>query len=308
MQTLPARHGPRPTTSTGMPHSQLDQQPVAHHLRDALAQRVFALPGVSEQPSGISVPGARALVLDPDSTGGPPEAFLVGREFAHLHPGADHSLHLCLPEQLAEEACQAGWAELHPVAASGGRPRTLVMVYAPRDDEELRVVARLVEASYRFASGCQDTVNDAAVLDEQQTEGDYPAASITAFRHIGLTVTDLDRSVAWYTNVLGFQELFRESQPDRSAVILRLPDAPVMLGLVKFPAAPGDRFTPQRTGLDHLCFAVSSREDLHAWTARLDRHGVPHSGIVGMATSPIVNFKDPDGIALALALLPRSLR
>src|ERR687884_1361410 len=124
MQTLPDRPGPRPTTSSGLPHSQLDQQPADDRLRDDLAARVFALPGVSEQPSGISVPGARALVLDRALARGPREAFLVGREFAHLHPRSDHSLHLCLPEDLADAACRAGWAELHPVAASGGRPRT----------------------------------------------------------------------------------------------------------------------------------------------------------------------------------------
>jgi hypothetical protein len=54
--------------------------------------------------SVISVPGARALWLDYSLHAGPPEAFLIGREFAHLHPGADHSLHAMLPPDHAE-----GW-------------------------------------------------------------------------------------------------------------------------------------------------------------------------------------------------------
>ena len=33
----------------------------------------------------ISVPGARAFVLEEEATGGPAEAFMIGREFAHLH-------------------------------------------------------------------------------------------------------------------------------------------------------------------------------------------------------------------------------
>ncbi len=129
--------------------------------------------------------------------------------------------------------------------------------------------------------------------------------SITGFRHLGLTVTNLERSVAWYTTVLGFRELFRESSPTRSAVILYLPHTELLLGLVRFSAASAERFSPRRTGLDHVCFAVATREDLEAWVARLDEHGVEHSGLVEMATSPIVNFKDPDGIALAVALPPR---
>jgi hypothetical protein len=113
---------------------------------------LFALPGVQERESAISVPGARALWLDDSMSGGPPEAFLIGREFAHIHPGADHSLHAMLPPDLAEQAVLTGWAEQHPVARRGLIPANAVMLYAPRDDEELDVVTGLVEAAYAFAS------------------------------------------------------------------------------------------------------------------------------------------------------------
>lgn len=160
MPPLPTRAGPRPTTFPDMPHQQLDQQPTDLGIRQALAERVFALPGVSEAPSGISVPGARALVLDPSWDTGPDEAFFVGGEFAHLHPGPDYSLHLALPEWLATEACRTGWAEPHPAIAAGLLPPTIVMVYAPRNQHELEIVAGLVEASYRFATGHDDTLTD----------------------------------------------------------------------------------------------------------------------------------------------------
>jgi hypothetical protein len=102
--SLPIRGGDRPRTTPTNPHTQLDQQPMDLRWVEELARRIFALPGVVEEPSRISVPGARALVLATDVAAGPPEAFLIGREFAHLHPAPDHSLHAMLPVQAAEEA------------------------------------------------------------------------------------------------------------------------------------------------------------------------------------------------------------
>jgi hypothetical protein len=151
MPTLPTRPGERPRTTPTNPHTQLDQQPTDLRWVEELAERVFALPGVHKEPSRISVPGARALILAPGEPAGPPEAFLIEREFAHLHPAPDHSLHAMLPPDLVTEAVEAGWAELHPVALRGLIPRTAVMLYAPRDEAELDVIERLVRASHAFA-------------------------------------------------------------------------------------------------------------------------------------------------------------
>lgn len=150
---LPPRPGARPQTTPSNPHTQLDQQPADRAIRDQLARRLFSLPDVEERPTMISVPGARALWLRDDVPVGPPDAFMIEREFAHLHPGHDQSLHAALPPGLVGTAIEAGWAELHPVARSGLIPPTVVMLYAPRDEAELEVVYGLVVASYRFAGG-----------------------------------------------------------------------------------------------------------------------------------------------------------
>ena len=149
--SLPRRAGGRPRTTHTNPHTQLDQQPGDLRWVEELARRVFALPGVVEQPSRISVPGARALTLAEGERTGPPEAFLIEREFAHLHPDPDRSLHAMLPPEIVAEAVEAGWAEPHPVARMGLIPDTAVMLYAPRDEAELGVIERLVEASHGFA-------------------------------------------------------------------------------------------------------------------------------------------------------------
>jgi hypothetical protein len=149
---LPRRAGPRPRTTPTNPHTQLDQNPEPQVV-EKLFRRVFALPGVEECPSAISVPGARALWLSRDVPMGPREAFMIGREFAHIHPMSDGSLHAALPPAVAEEAVRRGWAEQHPVARLGHIPPNVVMIYAPRDDEELEVVFGLVEESRRYAAG-----------------------------------------------------------------------------------------------------------------------------------------------------------
>jgi hypothetical protein len=149
--SLPRRAGQRPRTTPTNPHTQLDQQPTDSGLREKLAERVFALSGVIEKPSRVSVPGARAMTLAAGQPTGPPEAFLIEREFAHLHPPPDQSLHAMLPPDLAREATDAGWAEQHPIARKGLIPANAVMLYAPRDEAELDVVERLIRASYSFA-------------------------------------------------------------------------------------------------------------------------------------------------------------
>lgn len=145
---LPARQGHKPTTTPQAPHEQLDQtSPV--ELQERLWQRMLSLPGISARPSGIAPHGSRALWLE---QAGNAESFMIGREFAHLHPAYDGSLHMTLDPKTHALALAGGWAEPHPLA---GRftSRTNAMVYGPRDEAELDVVWWLVQQSYRYASG-----------------------------------------------------------------------------------------------------------------------------------------------------------
>lgn len=149
---LPQRGGPRPETSRRLPHSQLTQ-----HGPDEVIERLrawcFALPGVREEPSGISVPGARALVMC-DGVDCNHHAFMIGREFAHIHPPPDNgSLHLQLGAEDAEDVVEQGWGEDHYLVTAGKWPKGLVMVFSPRDEAELEVVKTIVARSYEFAAG-----------------------------------------------------------------------------------------------------------------------------------------------------------
>ncbi len=149
---LPVRAGQRPAVSWTIPQEQLgDNAPV--DLQERLFSQIRSLAGVSSSQSAISVPGARGFIVEP-ALGAPADAFLVpsAGEFAHLHPTHDGSLHLALPPELVADAVAKGWAVPHPLA--GIRlARGMVMVYGPRDENELRVVAALVATSHAYATG-----------------------------------------------------------------------------------------------------------------------------------------------------------
>jgi len=77
---------------------------------------------------------------------------MIECEFAHLHPPSDGSLHMTLAPEIVEKVIDRGWAELHPLAGRHGLPANIVMVYGPRDEDELAVVAELLRASHSFAT------------------------------------------------------------------------------------------------------------------------------------------------------------
>src|SRR4051794_41057016 len=145
---LAPRAGDRPRTTTTIPHSQLDQQPADSQRTDGVIDEAANWPHVVVSESGISVEGARALVLTGGVDVGPADAFMVGREFGHSHAQGDYSFHAALPPELAVQAETAGWAEPHFLAATGEVQANVVMIYAPRDDAERDVVLTLLRAAY----------------------------------------------------------------------------------------------------------------------------------------------------------------
>jgi len=128
----------------------------------------------------------------------------------------------------------------------------------------------------------------------------------TSYAHVRLTVTDIARSRAFYDDVFGLPVAF-ELPPDADeatreqlwflfgGVIYKLGDS--LLGLR--PVAT-DSFSPDRVGLDHVSFALASKEQLDAAAAVLDEKGVTHGGVKDIGAGWILEFSDPDDISLEL--------
>jgi glyoxylase I family protein len=126
----------------------------------------------------------------------------------------------------------------------------------------------------------------------------------SGFSHLALTVSDLERSKQWYSEVLGWQPLMEETDENQIRFAFGLLPGGVGLGLRQHPAGSKEAFSPQRTGLDHASFAVASREDLASWENHLAAKGATYSAVVEAPYGAVLSFKDPDGIALEAFLLP----
>jgi glyoxylase I family protein len=147
------------------------------------------------------------------------------------------------------------------------------------------------------------TTTDATTATAAGSTAAGPPA-LTAIHHVGITVTDLARSVAWYAEVLGMVQWGEETYPGGRTALLVRPGTHVHVGLDAHEANEGERFAPHRTGLDHLSLMVASRDELVAWRAWLGAHDVPCGevadvAIEGLAAS-LLSFRDPDGVALEL--------
>ena len=129
--------------------------------------------------------------------------------------------------------------------------------------------------------------------------------SFTGVSHVGLSVGDLDRSVAWYTDLLGFQMVMPTDAPGFRRALLAH-ECGLMVGLTQHDANDATPFSEFNAGLDHLAFAVADRAELAEWETRLAEKGVTFSPIQDEFYGSVLNFRDPDGTQLELYTAPAS--
>ncbi|MFI7130440.1 VOC family protein [Nonomuraea sp. NPDC050153] len=119
--------------------------------------------------------------------------------------------------------------------------------------------------------------------------------------HVGLNVTDLDKSKEFYTRVFGFT-VAGESQEDGRRYAFLAQDGTLMLTL--WQQSTG-RFESARPGLHHLSFQVADLDAVRRAETVIREIGATlyHDGVVPHregASSGGVFFADPDGIRLEI--------
>jgi catechol 2,3-dioxygenase-like lactoylglutathione lyase family enzyme len=136
------------------------------------------------------------------------------------------------------------------------------------------------------------------------------AVTIGGIHHLRLTVTDVQRSRAFYTSLLGFDvaaEMPPANDPSYAAAKAILFEGVVLIkGTLLMglrPVAPrDDRFDEDRVGLDHLSFNVSSRAEMEQAARLMAERGIAHGEIKDLPSFGIcvMEFRDPDNIQLEL--------
>ncbi|MGI8753201.1 MAG: VOC family protein [Acidimicrobiales bacterium] len=128
----------------------------------------------------------------------------------------------------------------------------------------------------------------------------------SAYAHVRLTVTDIDRSRAFYDDVFGLPVAFEvpedADEATREQLGFLFGGVIYQLGNSLFGLRPvaNDAFDEDRVGLDHVSFAVASRADLDAAAGVLDARGVAHEDVKDIGAGYLLEFRDPDNIALEL--------
>jgi catechol-2,3-dioxygenase len=117
--------------------------------------------------------------------------------------------------------------------------------------------------------------------------------------HVLLRVADIERSKAFYTNVLGFQVV--EQDPEHGGVFMSLGEHGHTLDLSPLEnpetAVP---VTPNRVGVHHIAFMVDSEKALKDAYFTLEDQGVEVVRAIDHVSQKSIYFHDPDGNRLEI--------
>jgi catechol 2,3-dioxygenase len=119
----------------------------------------------------------------------------------------------------------------------------------------------------------------------------------TRVGHVHLKVADLDRAIAFYSGVLGFDLVQRYGT---QAAFLSAGGYHHHIGLNTWESKGGTPPPPGHTGLYHTAFLYPDREALADACYRVAAAGIPFDGAADHGVSEAVYLRDPDGNGVEL--------
>ena len=122
--------------------------------------------------------------------------------------------------------------------------------------------------------------------------------TIQGYHHLSLSVGDLDKSAAWYSEVLGLETTATFDGNGFRRTRLRDPESGVTLALTQHDGPANGPFDERRIGMDHVAFNVGDVEAVKYLDARFEQQGVEHSEVKESAErgTAVITLRDPDNI------------
>ena len=127
---------------------------------------------------------------------------------------------------------------------------------------------------------------------------------ITGIHHITLLVSDVERSLTFYRNVLGMRLVKQTvNDDDRSARHVIFGDADGRPGtlITCLEYSDLDEGTVGRGSTHHFALAVESEAELAAWRDYLTSRGIPTTEVMDRSDFKSIYLRDPDGHILEIA-------
>ncbi len=128
-------------------------------------------------------------------------------------------------------------------------------------------------------------------------KSDYKAPDGTTVGHIHLKVTDLDRALSFYRDLLGFE---LTTMYGDQAAFLSAGGYHHHIGLNTWHSKGGSPAPQHAAGLYHTAFHYPTRKDLARIVQRLIDSGYPITGASDHGVSEAVYLNDPDGNGVEL--------
>jgi catechol 2,3-dioxygenase len=126
---------------------------------------------------------------------------------------------------------------------------------------------------------------------------DYTIPARTTIGHVHLKVSDLQRSVAFYRDVLGFE---LQMMYGTQAAFLSAGGYHHHLGLNTWESAGAPPAPRRAPGLYHVAILFAERRELAVAVRRLLDQGVPITGASDHGVSEAIYLDDPDGNGIEL--------
>jgi len=138
---------------------------------------------------------------------------------------------------------------------------------------------------------------EGTTMTKDNSETSTPIHPQTKIGHIHLTVADLERSLAFYRDLLGFEVTMRYGD---SAVFLSAGGYHHHIGLNTWAGEGASPPPPGHTGLYHFAILYPERRELAKALKRLLEAHYPLQGMSDHGVSEAIYVADPDGNGVEL--------